>query len=261
MIDRTDDQVQAVQFRWITCGFLTSGLGIALLLLDSTLELAYILSFIPQIRKLLVNPVWVFMSGSFITTLTFIGSYLLWRRWNHPVWIRNSTLLLVMNTVHLGLWLAENHHQLGLPDQDFDHEWLRIQLSQILNWSEFVVWINLIRIFHRQHTARLIPERFTQTHFGLSWSGLIFSIAIAIGLTDWPAGWPLARIRWLSPLDSLMLATASTMLTASASLQITIYLFKSSRISYLCDHLTRPAPNQSDDWYQDQWDDNPWGNH
>ena len=119
----------------------------------------------------------------------------------------------------------------------------------------------LIRIFHRQHTARLIPERFTQTHFGLSWSGLIFSIAIAVGLTDWPAGWPLARIRWLSPLDSLMLATASTMLTASASLQLTIYLFKSSRISYLCDHLTRPAPNQSDDWYQDQWDDNPWGNH
>ena len=79
-MDQTDDQKQAVQFRWITFGFLASGLGLALLLVESTLELAYILSFAPQIRKLLLHPVWVIISSGAITTLTFIGSYLLWRR-------------------------------------------------------------------------------------------------------------------------------------------------------------------------------------
>ena len=80
MKDQFDDLTGAVQWRWITLGFLSSGLGLALLVADSALEIGYILSFDAQIRKLLVHPAWRLGVGGGITALTFFGSWLLWRR-------------------------------------------------------------------------------------------------------------------------------------------------------------------------------------
>lgn len=258
MFDQTDDQEKAVQLRWITYGFAASGLGLALLVVDSTLEMGFILSFAPQIRKILVSPVWAIMVGGPISFLTFIGSYLLWSSTKSRSWRQFSTLLLLMNSVHIGLWIADHHSQIGLPDQKFDHHWLRTQISQILNWMEFLLWIKLVEIHTDNVIYKYQQNSDLRPRFGLSWIGLLASIAIATGLTDWSSGWPLVRVRWLNPLDSLMLATLSTMLTLFASFQIMIYLMKSARLAYFCQSIALPEAEAPFQWFQEDWDDDPW---
>ena len=83
---------------------------------------------------------------------------------------------------------------------------------------------------------------------------------IAAGLTDWKAGWPLMRVGWLMPLDSLMLATVSTMLTLVASAQVSVRCFKAAKSSlYWFNHNRSVLQQTGSPWYQDQWTDDPWG--
>ena len=264
MIDQFDDRTGAVQWRWITLGFLSSGLGLALLVADCTLEIGYILSFDAQIRKLLVHPAWRLGVGGGITALTFFGSWLLWRRLPGAGWQACSTLLVLMNMVHVGFWLLDHHAELGLPDQRFEHRWLRLQLSQVLNWTEFIAWVGLVRNFNSQEfdgpTDESLKAWRTRPYPGFAWLGLFLTLGIAALLTDWHAGWPLERVAWLTPLGSMMLATASTMLTLTASFQIMIYSFRCARMSHML-WLSQPTQREDDgvNWYQDAWDDDPWG--
>ncbi|MFM7128103.1 MAG: hypothetical protein ACKO0V_01940, partial [bacterium] len=199
-MDRIDNRADSVQFRWITVGFGLSAAGLALLFLDSALELAFILSFEAAIRKLLVHPVWsVGVSGS-ITGLTFLGSYALWRRLPGEKWMKFSTLLLIMNIIHVVFWVMDHHTQLGLPNQQFEHGWLRLQASQVFNWLEYLAWIGLLRNFFeflRNHLPEATNPPYFGVYSGYAWFGLFVSLGIAVGLTDWQGGWPLERVRWL----------------------------------------------------------------
>lgn len=263
-MDQIDDQTEAVQFRWITLGFLTSGLGLALLVADSSLEIGFILSFAGQLRKLLLHPVWRLGVGGGTTALTFAGSYMLWRRVPGQAWAFYSTLLLLMNVVHVGFWLADHHGEIGLPDQQFEHAWLRLQVSQIFNWTEFIAWIGLLRIFngldfgHEQGDVAQLVHLRTRPYPGFAWLGLCVSVGIALLLTDWRA-WPLDRVAWLGPLESMMLATASTMMTLTASFQIMLYSIRSAILANFVFRLTRKNTNDEIQWFQDSWNDDPWG--
>jgi hypothetical protein len=264
MKDQFDDLTGAVQWRWITLGFLTSSLGLALLFADSVLEIGYILSFDAQIRKLLVHPAWRLGVGGAITALTFLGSWLLWRRLPDEGWLASSTMLVLMNITHVGLWLLDHHGELGLPDQRFEQRWLRLQLSQVLNWTEFIAWVGLLRVFNSRAfdgPADAVVEAWrTRPYPGFAWLGLAVSLGIAALLTDWAGGWPLERVAWLTPLGSMMLATASSMLTLTASFQIMLYCYRSARLSHRL-WMTQPPPGEDGhNWYQDTWDDDPWGN-
>lgn len=262
MIDQIDDQTGAVQFRWITLGFLSSCLGLALLVADSSLEIGYILSFDAQIRKILVHPAWRLGVGGLITALTFLGSYLLWRKLPDQGWLFYSTLLMLMNLGHVAFWLLEHHAELGLPDQQFEHRWLRLQASQILNWTEFIAWIGLLRIFNTedfQVADDQVQAWRIRPYPGFAWLGLLVTLGIAGLLTDWQGGWPLGRVPWLRPLESMMLATASTMLTLTASFQIMVYSYRAARMSHRL-HMLMPDPRTDPTqlWYQDTWEDDPW---
>ena len=169
---------------------------------------------------------------------------------------------MLMNLVHVGLWLLDHHPELGLPDQRFEHRWLRLQVSQILNWGEFIAWVSLLRLFNTADFTleddRLKAWR-TRPYPGFAWLGLAASVGIAALLTDWPAGWPLGRVPWLKPLDSMMLATASTMLTLTASFQIMLYTFRAARMSHRLWQLQpHSVTDETLNWYQDTWDDDPW---
>ena len=273
MNDQFENQHQAVQLQWISLGFALSASGLVLLALDSMLELGFILSFAPGLRKLLVHPVWAVGLSSCITSTTFIGSYALWRRLPTTSWTRASTLLLIMNSTHVALWLAVHHSQLGLPDQNFEHDWFRLQISQILNWSEFLAWMQLIKIWNQYEfsihadtnsksnlmTTTNSPT-LSQPYPGYCWLGLIVSVIIAASLTDWKAGWPLMRVGWLMPLDSLMLATVSTMLTLVASMQVCTRCYKAAKATFSLHRQNLMDHEQTgSQWYQDQWTDDPWG--
>lgn len=262
-MDQFDDQTGAVQFRWITLGFLTSGLGLALLVADSSLEIGFILSFAGQLRKLLLHPVWRLGVGGGITALTFAGSYMLWRRVPGQAWAFYSTLLLLMNVVHVGFWLADHHAEIGLPDQQFEHAWLRLQVSQIFNWTEFIAWIALLKIFNDLDfetgaEAEAIDRLRTRPYPGFAWLGLCMSVGIALLLTDWRT-WPLEHVAWLGPLDSMMLAMASTMMTLTASFQIMVYSLRAAVLSNTVFRLGRKSPSDEIQWFQDTWNDDPWG--
>lgn len=264
MFDQVETELERVQFRWLTYGYAMSALGLGILAMDSLLELGFILSFAPGLRKLLVHPVWTIGASSAITALTFLGSYALWLRLPTASWRRYSTLLLLMNSIHVAFWMMDHHSRLGLPDQNFEHGWLRIQISQILNWLEFLCWIRLIQTWNhhdfRYTQATDMEVRFS-VYSGYAWFGLIVSFGIAALLTDWEKGWPLGRVQWLSPLDSMMLATFSTMLTLATSFQIMIYCLKAT---FASERIRKSVAktNHSDltQWYQDDWVDDPWGN-
>lgn len=264
MYEQSENQQGTVQFRWITVGFALSAGGLLLLSLDSTLELAFILSFAPGLRKLLVHPVWQLGNSSLITLITFLGSYALWRRMPTMAWSRASTLLMMMNAAHVGLWLMDHHMQIGLPDQHFEHEWLRLQVSQIFNWLEFLAWVRLLNLWNESLKNASPEDSATKagaTYPGWCWFGLLTSIAIAVGLTDWRGGWPLERIGRLNPMDSLMLVTVTTMLTTAACYHLTFACIKATITAR---HRLRTEGGQFRNydagWYQDEWDDDPWKN-
>lgn len=262
-MDRIENRAENVQFRWITVGFGLSAMGLALLFLDNALELAFILSFEAVIRKLLVHPVWsVGVSGS-ITGLTFLGSYALWRRLPGEKWMKFSTLLLIMNIIHVVFWVMDHHSQLGLPNQQFEHGWLRLQASQIFNWLEYLAWLGLIRIFFeflKIHQTEANKPPYFGIYSGYAWFGLFVSISIAMGLTDWQRGWPLERVRWLGRMDSLMLATVTTILGLAASFQIGLYCLRATTIAHKAGKIyNRNRQNQKIQWYQDDWQEDPWG--
>jgi hypothetical protein len=262
-MDRIGNPTVNVQFRWITFGFGVCALGLALLCLDSTLELAFILSFEPLLRKILVHPVWTIGVSSAITGLTFLGSYALWRRLPTTSWQRYSTLLLIMNIIHVVFWIMDHHAQLGLPNQNFEHGWLRLQVSQIFNWLEFLAWLWLMRSlfdFLRQQFPELSKTSVFGVYTGYAWFGMMVSIGIAIGLTDWQRGWPLQRVGWLGRMDSLMLATVTTMLSLAASFQLALYCLRAMLISrYFQPRFRQIADDAKMNWYQDDWQQDPWG--
>ncbi len=262
-MDKIENRSESVQFRWITVGFGLSAVGLALLCLDNALELGFILSFAPGLRKLLVHPVWSVGVSSGITMLTFLGSYALWRKLPGLVWTRYSTLLLLMNIIHVVFWLMDHHTQIGLPNQQFEHAWLRLQASQIFNWLEFLAWLWLIRAFF-QYLRQNDPDAASYGLFGIytgyAWFGMMVSLGIALGLTDWNHGWPLERVRWLGRMDSLMLATVTTMLGLAASFQMTLYCLRCTAIARKSGAIFKHASqSQKIHWYQDDWQDDPWG--
>lgn len=249
-------------YRRAAMGFGLSAAGLGLLCADNLLELGYILSFAPELRKLLLNPVWRLGVGGTITGVTFLASYLLWLRFDSSAWRRYSTLLLLGNGLHVAFWLAANHAELGMPEQNLRHSWLRLQISQILNWVEFACWIALIRESNRLSrlfdSAGIAELRFP-SFSGLVVLGSAATLGIAGLLTDWST-WPLRRVVWLGPLDSLMLATASTMLMLAASLQIATASFRAARLLRGVSSLTAEAENDFAPWTIDHFDEDPWGN-
>lgn len=260
MFDPIQERQNLVNSRPMTWGFGLSAIGLALLSVDSGLELAFILSFAPELRKLLVHPVWYLGVGGTITMLTFLGAYLIWLRIPTSAWARASTLLMIMNLGHVVLWLVEHHPELGLPDQRMQHRWLRVQVSQVMNWTEFLCWIVLFRELVKEARASAdveLVDRSFRVYPGFVWLGTVVAVAVAAGLTDWSAGWPLRRVV-LKPLDSLMLATLTTMLTFAASLQMTVLCV---RASYLAGAMSRRRTDaaESMQWTHDEWDDDPWG--
>jgi hypothetical protein len=260
MIDPYLERQDSLHSRRSTWGFGLSSLGLALLCFDSGLELGYILSFAPELRKLLLHPIWRLGIGGLITALTCLGSYLLWMRGDSRAWARASTLLLLMNLGHVAFWLIENHAELGLPDQRIAHRWMRLQASQIMNWAEFLCWISLLRDLNR-HTdvsGNEAVARF-RVYSGFALLGSFVALAVGIGLTDWSAGWPLRRVVWLGPLDSLMLATLTTMLTFAASLQLSLHCLQGARLSALVARDQAASRPDDQNWTQDHWDDDPWG--
>jgi hypothetical protein len=248
-------------YRRTAMGFGLSAVGLVVLCADTSLELGYILSFAPELRKLLLNPIWRLGVGGAVTGLTFASSYLIWLRLDTTKWARCSTLLLLMNAAHVLLWLMENHGELGMPNQKFAHSWGRHQISQIMNWAEFACWIALIRQLKQHAGQRRFSsnvDRLSTPFPGFVALGFVVSIMIAIGLTDWSA-WPLERVVWLGPLDSLMLATATTMLMLAASLQMTMACFRAARF---CRSLADEAAGQElaePAWTIDRFDEDPWG--
>ncbi|MBI1325075.1 hypothetical protein GC170_18070 [bacterium] len=248
-------------FRRSAIGFGLSAIGLGALCADNILELGYILSFAPQLRKLLLNPVWRLGVGGAITWLTFFGSYMLWLRFETPKWARASTLLLIMNATHVAFWVAAHHTELGLQDLQIEHSWLRHQISQIMNWAEFACWIALGRELNRISLEFETPE-VDQRRF-LAYSGFVvlgMVVAILVGgiLTDWSA-WPLERVVWLSPMDSLMLATATTMIMLAACMQMTLACWRGmSLCRVIAAHAAELDPPRQH-WTIDHFDEDPWG--
>lgn len=248
-------------YRRAAMGFGLSAIGLGLLCADTMLEFGYILSFAPELRKLLLNPVWRLGVGGAITGLTFLASYVLWLRFDSPAWRRYSTLLLLGNGLHVALWFASNHAELGMPDQQLRHSWLRLQISQVANWAEFACWIALFRELNRfsrsTESASLAELRFASFP-GLVALGTVSSIGIFGLLTDW-AVWPLERVVWLGALDSLMLATASTMLMLAASLQMATSSMRAARLARAAALESPAGPPGGIVWTIDQFDEDPWG--
>jgi len=88
--------------------------------------------------------------------------------------------------------------------------------------------------------------------------GTVSSIGIFGLLTDWST-WPLMRVVWLGPLDSLMLATASTMLMLAASLQFATASLRCARLSwFLASTVSNDNPEELP-WTIDRFDEDPWG--
>ena len=88
---------------------------------------------------------------------------------------------------------------------------------------------------------------------------MMVSIGIAIGLTDWQRGWPLQRVGWLGRMDSLMLATVTTMLSLAASFQLSLYCLRSMLITYWFQPAFRKMAIDAEiKWYQDDWQQDPW---
>lgn len=248
-------------YRRAAIGFGLSAIGLGLLSADTLLEFGYILSFAPELRKLLLNPVWRLGVGGAITGLTFVASYVLWLRFDSPLWRRYSTLLLLGNSLHVALWFASNHAELGMPDQQLRHSWLRLQISQVLNWGEFACWIALFRELNRlsssTESAEIAALRFASFP-GLAALGTASSIGIFGLLTDWSV-WPLMRVVWLGPLDSLMLATASTMLMLAACLQMVTSSMRAARLARAVAFESPAGPPGGIVWTIDHFDEDPWG--
>lgn len=250
-------------YRRTAIGFGLSAIGLGALCVDNVLELGYILSFAPELRKLLLNPFWRLGVGGAITGLTFLGSYLLWLRFDTSTWARASTLSLIMNGTHVAFWFVANHAELGIPAQNIEHAWLRQQISQIMNWPELACWIVLIRELNRIAKVYDSPDvehaRFA-AYPGFVVLGMIVAVLIAGVLTDWTV-WPLERVVWLSPMDSLMLATATTMIMLAACLQMTLACWRSARLSRIL--AKHAAENEQDPaehaWTVDHFDEDPWG--
>ena len=250
-------------YRRTAIGFGLSAIGLGMLCADNVLELGYILSFAPELRKLLLNPFWRLGVGGAVTGLTFLGSYLLWLRFDTSKWARASTLLLIMNGTHVAFWFVANHAELGFPEQRIGHVWLRQQISQIMNWTEFACWIAMIRELNRISLEFEIPEvdqRRFAAYPGFVILGTIVAIAVGGLLTDWSV-WPLERVIWLSPMDSLMLATATTMIMLAACMQMTLSCWRSASLSrvlanFAVEHDQDPAKQA---WTVDHFDDDPWG--
>ncbi len=249
-------------YRRAAIGFGLSAIGLGALCADNVLELGYILSFAPELRKLLLNPFWRLGVGGAITGLTFLGSYLLWLRFDTSRWARASTLLAIMNATHVAFWFVANHAELGFPQQQIEHSWLRHQISQIMNWAEFACWIALIRELNRiagEYDAPEVDQRRFATYPGFVALGMIVAVAVGGSLTDWSV-WPLERVVWLSPMDSLMLATATTMIMLAACLQMTLACWRSASLSQAlaiiaAEHDEPDTPA----WTVDRFDEDPWG--
>lgn len=255
------DRPHSKAFRRAAIGFGLSAIGLGALCADNVLELGYILSFAPELRKLLLNPFWRLGVGGAITGLTFLGSYLLWLRFDTSKWARASTLLLIMNGTHVAFWFAANHAELGFPEQHIEHTWLRHQISQIMNWTEFACWIALIRELNRialEYEKPEVDQRRFAAYPGFVALGMIVAFAVGGMLTDWSV-WPLERVVWLSPMDSLMLATATTMIMLAACMQMTLACWRSAR---LCVALADHSPDDDSAqpaWTVDHFDEDPWG--
>jgi hypothetical protein len=211
---------QRGRYRLCRVGFGLIALGLGLLLVNSALWLAFLLTSAHDILTLLKNPLWDWVVGAPITWTTLIGSYLLWGRSTDPSWQRRAALLVIMNGIDMINWAVRHGDALGLRLGPVGHDWLRSQVSEGLGWAEFLLFTSMAVDMLEQLGKNPSAETGAAAR-SLSTIGLVFWAIVFMTATDWTSGWPLEH-RQMGQDKWILILFGTSLLTTITSLQVAV---------------------------------------
>jgi hypothetical protein len=170
---------------------------------------------------------WFRLVGPPIVWGSFVGTYLLWGRWNDSGWQRRVGLLLVMSAVDLVLWAMDHGDALNLQFGDLGHQWLRSHLGQALGWAEFALIASLAGDVLGHLGVEPAREASKSTR-ALAATGAVVWMLLFCQRTDWNRGWPLQGPRRAS-IEAKLLELGSTMIWTITLIQVTALTIAATR--------------------------------
>lgn len=262
-----DEELRRYQLCWLA--FASISLGLGLLFIDAGCNLAFLLTFNPELRGLLRSSGWEWGVGAPITWGTVIGSYLLLGRSEDPTWRRRAGLLVVMNGIDLLFWTISHLDELGLGPGYLEHAWLPHAISSGLGWAEFMLFAMMAAEMAAQLGRPEVHEHALSAR-SICTIGLMLWAIEFVSRTDWAHGWPL-EAKPIGPRTHLLILGSTLLLTIGA-FQVTLLCLSACRMcgrtlarmraEYESHDLLRsrsePFDDDRDRWFDEQKTQDPW---
>lgn len=168
----------------------------------------------PWLLWILQSPLWHW-SDVPVVWGSLLGTYLLWGRWSDPGWQRRSGLLVLMCVFDAFFWIVEHGGELGLRQNELDHEWMLMSIGQALGWAQFALIASLACDLMAHLGVEQAPEAGKSTR-SLAATGAAIWFFYFLEKTQW-TDWPLHP----RPVNSILLYLGFTMIWAIALIQVT----------------------------------------
>jgi hypothetical protein len=226
MFDQEREQLRK-NYQLCRLGFGIVAVGLVLACFEALLDMFGRLQ--PHFLLSLQATAWYEWLVTPITWCTLIGVSLLRGSWDQTSWRRRSGLLLLMCLVDLGLWFFSRGESLGLQFGDVGHDWLRKHIGQALGWSEFALLASLSGVYlvHLGVEQARDSDKATRS---MAVTGAVLWMILFCQQTNWAAGWPLQRRRFMG-LEWFLLSHGWTLIWTITLIQVTGLVISAARQS------------------------------